>query len=158
MARVYDKFCALESKNIDPRTRRYLTPKRIVYTKGLVCGADILLSERSNQISLFGLERCILENKAGQPHAAILVDFGIEFSGSLRIMAWQVRGDKEESARLLIRFGESVSEAMTPVGEKNSTNDHANREIVMPINQLSANETNESGFRFAYVELTDRSF
>ena len=155
MARVYDKFYALESKNIDPRTRRYLTPKRIVYTKGLVSGADILLSERSNQISLFGLERCVLENKAGQPHAAILIDFGIEFSGSLRIMAWQVRGDKAESARLLVRFGESVSEAMTPVGEKNATNDHANREMILEINQLSANETNESGFRFAYVELLD---
>ena len=155
MARAHEKFASLECKSIDPRVRRYLTPKKIIYTDGLVSNPEVLLLDRSNQISLFGLEKCVLENKQGQPHAAVLVDFGIEFSGALRIMAWQVRGERAESAKLLIRFGESVSEAMTPIGEKNSTNDHANREMIISINQLSANETNESGFRFAYVELLD---
>lgn len=155
MKKVYERIPALDCKSVDPRTRRYISPKRIVYSEGSVSNPEVLLLDRSNQISLFGLEKCVLENKAGQPHAAVLVDFGVELAGSLRIMAWQVKGDIPESARLLIRFGESVSEAMTPLGEKNSTNDHANREIIMPINQLSANETNESGFRFAYVELLD---
>ena len=47
-------------------------------------------------------------------------------------------------------------EALTPVGEMNATNDHAVRDHVYDIGMLSTTETNESGFRFALIELEDR--
>ena len=37
--KVIDKFTALAGEHTDPRTRRYLAPKRIVWTQGNVTGA-----------------------------------------------------------------------------------------------------------------------
>ncbi len=156
MARLTDKFTALQSDVTDPRTRRYLTPKRVVLTKGSVSGAETLLIEKDNQVALSEPVVCTMRNEAEGENAAVLVDFGIEFSGSARIMIVGA-GVGGINAKILVRTGESVMEALTPLGVKNTTNDHATRDRVMSISHFSANETNESGFRFLYVELLDKN-
>ena len=154
MTKVFDKFEALNSNTTDPRVRRYLTPKRVVLTQGNVTNPEAVLLERTNQITLDAGVRCTLRNVEGQPNAAILVDFGIEFPGSCRLMIWNVIG-RNQRADILVRFGESVSEAMTPLFTKNAGNDHAIRDRVMNVGFLSSPETNESGYRFAYIELLE---
>ena len=156
MSTLTDKFIALRSDQTDPRTRRYLTPKRVVLTKGDVTSANTLLIEKDNQVALTEPVLCTLKNDADGENAAVLVDFGIEFSGSARIMIVSVGGGNPR-ANILVRTGESVMEALTPLGVKNTTNDHANRDRVMNVGFYSANETNESGFRFLYVELLDKN-
>jgi hypothetical protein len=95
-----------------------------------------------------------MENRKGEPHAAVLVDFGTEFSGSLRIFTHSCSdGGSNCGVDVRVRLGESVGEALTPVGEKGACNDHANRDFSMNIQFWSGNETSESGFRFAYIEL-----
>ena len=141
----------------DPRVRKYIVPTRVVRTTGCVNHPDALLQERPGQISL---ERpdfwpaCELKNEKGE-RASVLVDFGREIHGSARIYSWYVYPKAGNRVNLKVRFGESVSEAMTPWPEKGSTNDHANRDTVMNVGFLSANETNETGFRFLNVELLD---
>ena len=119
--KVIDKFTDLAGVNTDPRTRRYLVPKRVVLTQGNVTGAEHLLDEKSNQITLVvGKDNCTLKNEPGKPHAAILLDFGIEFAGSARFHTWMANGSGHNgAAKVAIRFGESVMEALTPLGEKN---------------------------------------
>ena len=146
MARLTDKYAVLRSEQIDPRTRRYLTPKRVVLTKGNVKNEQSLLIQKDNQVGLTEPVVCALSNGADGENAAVLVDFGIEFSGSVRVMVVGIGGGAR--ANILVRTGESVMEALTPLGEKNTTNDHANRDRVMNVGFYSANETNESGFRF----------
>ncbi len=159
MANITEKFPVLNSANVDPRTRRYLTPKRIVQTSGSVTNSEYLLVEKDNQITLDVGDTCVLENKKGEPNASVLVDFGMEFAGSARIMIGRVKGKKSvgdaERVDIRVRFGESVSEALNPIGVKNSTNDHAIRDSVYNVGFLSATETNESGYRFAYIELLE---
>ena len=145
--KVNEKFEALNGKETDPRTRRYLAPRRVVLTEGDVRDPETLLRERSNQITLVTGENCTLRNQPGKPHAKILLDFGIEFAGSVRLMIWGTQGPNNR-ADINVRFGESVMEALTPIREKNTTNDHAIRDRVMNVGMLSACETNESGFRF----------
>ncbi len=156
--KVNEKFQALNGRITDPRTRRYIAPKRVVLTEGNVSGAEALLQERSNQITLVPGERCSMVNKPGQPHAKIVLDYGIEFPGSIRLMIWSA-GSKNtgDDARcnIIVRTGESVMEAITPLKEKNTTNDHAIRDRVMNVGFYSANETNESGQRFVCIELID---
>ena len=156
MAKLHDKWDALKSETTDPRTRRYLVPKRIVTTKGSVKNADVLLAEKANQIGLGERSVCTLQNGADGENAAVLVDFGIEFSGSARIMVFTMAVEGN-TAHLLVRTGESVMEALTPLGVKNTTNDHATRDRVMTVSFFSSNETNESGYRFLYVELLDKN-
>lgn len=143
----------------DPRVRKYIVPVRIVRTTGHVTGAENLLQERPPQISLEKPEfwpPCVLTNKTGE-RASVLVDFGCEIHGSARIYSWYVRPASRSTNRvnLRLRFGESVTEAITPYPERGSTNDHANRDVHLNVGFLSANETNESGFRFLNVELED---
>ena len=143
----------------DPRVRKYIVPVRIVRTTGHVSGAENLLQERPPQISL---EKpgfwppCVLTNKNGE-RASVLVDFGCEIHGSARLYSWYVHPASRSTNRvnLRLRFGESVTEAITPYPERGSTNDHANRDVHLNVGFLSANETNESGFRFLNVELED---
>lgn len=152
--KVNEKFQALDGQVTDPRTRRYLAPKRVVLTEGNVSNPESLLAEKSNQITLVTGANCTLVNKPGQPHAKIVLDYGIEFAGSVRLMIWGVQGPHNR-ANINVRFGESVMEAITPIFEKNTTNDHAIRDRVMNVGMLSACETNESGFRFVCIELLE---
>ncbi len=168
MARIGEINPLLNSNKIDPRTRKYLSPKRVVYTQGDVTGAENLTLDRTNQIS-FEVERsCVLNNGADGQNAGVLVDFGVEFSGGLKLFVWSVNRNTNTSddshvnteegtlyASVRVRLGESVSEALSPLGHKNTTNDHATRDMIMSVSMLSANETNESGYRFAYIELLD---
>ena len=152
--KVNEKFEALNGRETDPRKRRYLAPRRVVLTEGDVTDAETLLTERSNQITLVTGAHCTLRNTPGKPHAKIVLDYGIEFAGSVRLMIWGVQGPHNR-ADICVRFGESVMEAITPLYEKNTTNDHAIRDRVMNVGMLSACETNESGFRFVCIELLE---
>ena len=156
--KVNEKFQALNGNMTDPRTRRYLAPKRVIYTEGNVNNPESLLQERSNQITLGVGECCTLINKPGEPKAKLVLDYGCEFPGSIRLMIWSA-GSKgcgdDARCNIIVRTGESVMEALTPIKVKNTTNDHAIRDRVMNVGFYSANETNESGQRFVCVELID---
>ncbi len=156
--KVNEKFQALNGNITDPRTRRYLAPKRVIYTEGNVNNPESLLQERSNQITLGVGECCTLINKPGEPKAKLVLDYGCEFPGSIRLMIWSA-GSKgcgdDARCNIIVRTGESVMEALTPIKVKNTTNDHAIRDRVMNVGFYSANETNESGQRFVCVELID---
>ena len=154
MAKVYDMISALKGTD-DVRTKKYITPKRIVYTQGNAQRCEHLLEDCPNQIIFHPTNDCWMENKPGETKAGVLIDFGVEFSGSLRVMVRGVRGQERNKVTLRVRLGESAMEALTPIGERNTTNDHANRDMLMNVSGMSANETNESGFRFAYIELQD---
>lgn len=155
MKKVYDIFPSLNGYDSDPRSRRYLTPVKVLWTQGAVSGQENLLVPRTSQITLGDPgQPCTLENKPGQPKAAILLDFGREFQGSARLLIWSVRGVGNRT-NIRIRFGESAMEAMAELGEKNAQNDHASRDIKLNVGFLSAHETNETGYRFVRIDLLD---
>lgn len=155
MAKVHEMIDALNNNVTDPRTRRYIEPKRVVYTQGKVMTPEVFLTPCPNQIIFHPKQDVWMENKPGQEKAGVLLDFGVEISGCIRLLVRGVRGTEKNKVTLRVRLGESVMEALTPIGEKNTTNDHANRDMIMSVSGMSANETNESGFRFAYIELQD---
>ena len=156
--KINQKIPALNGSVTDPRTRRYLAPKRVVYTEGNVSNPECLLQERSNQITLGWGENCTMKNTPGQPRAKLVLDYGCEFPGSIRLMVWGADSKGTEDGgrcNIIVRTGESVMEALTPLKVKNTTNDHAIRDRVMSVGMYSANETNESGQRFVCVEVAD---
>ena len=166
MAHIYDKYPILAGKDEDPRTRRYLVPSRIVWSSAEdgaeIIGAEHLLTQKREQITLTLSEdeSFTMVNRPSSPKASILLDFGRELHGSLRLAVQSSHSSDDTGAggtlrraSIRIRLGESVMEAMTPLGVKNATNDHANRDFIMNVGDYSAMETNESGFRFARIDL-----
>ena len=136
----------------DERSRISLLPTAVKLTCGRVYGASLLLHDAPTQAVLGYTGGCRLENVCGGEKAGLLLDYGRESHGTLRLTAASVESASGR-AKLRIRFGESVMEALTSLGQKNATNDHAVRDHVYDLGTLSTAETNESGFRFAYLEL-----
>ena len=166
MARIYDKYENLRGKDTDPRSRRYLTPTRIVWSSkedgAQLSGEEFLMEPKREQITLNRgqADRFVMANVPGKPKASILLDFGREINGTLRLMVWGSQSSEDAGtsenpgrANIRVRLGESVMEAMTDLGVKNTTNDHANRDFTWNLGSHSAMETNESGFRFARIDL-----
>lgn len=135
----------------DERSRRVLFPVRVVKTFGNVIGSGYLTDKKPPQVAIYGYhDQCVLDNRHADEHAAVLIDFGRELHGTVTVSVWNTN---LKYSNLIVRLGESVSEALTPVGVKNATNDHATRDMLFGSGPWSSNETNESGFRFVYVEL-----
>ena len=84
---------------------------------------------------------------------AILFDYGRELHGGLRITT-AIR-DSKATPRIRIRFGESVSEAMSDVASTTATNEHSLRDFEAALPWLGSFETGNTGFRFVRIDILD---
>ena len=144
----------------DPRVRTYVDPVRVVWQSSAasgfgerfeVKGADQLLGKRRGQVPEGGWGKpaagCRLVNRGETP--GILLDFGRELQGGVQLgVAGGAHG-----MRVRLRFGESVAEAMSEIGEKGATNDHAIRDDVIGVPSMGTRETGNTGFRFLRIDL-----
>lgn len=141
------------SKHISPLTREYVYPSRIVWQEGDIQKGENMLLDGDGQANLTNDQITILKNK-GNTTSSILLDFGKELNGSVEIVTgmW---GGSNTPRNVRIRFGESVSEAMSNIGDKGATNDHAMRDFNMKLPWLGKNQSGESGFRFVRIDFLD---
>ncbi len=130
-------------------------PVRIVSTCGYVEDAENLLSEKELQISTNESELTTLKNSVTGKRAAIVLDFGKELHGKLRLLTFTTSAVSAADVR--ITYGESVSEALSTVGKKGATNDHSTRDFNVKLPDFSDISLNESGFRFAKIELISKN-
>lgn len=145
---------------VDPRVRTYVMPKRIVWVsensqQSSVGNPNILLKAKYGQIpegAFLEGSGCRLENKGAS--ASVLVDFGRELHGGLQLGSGLTSG---EPIKVRVRFGESVAEAMSELGERGAENDHAIRDSVIDLPMLGTREIGNTGFRFARVDLISKS-
>lgn len=136
----------------DERVRRNILPVKVVKTWGNVAETQNLLSPKLPQITTAENEYTILENGDGGEQAAILLDFGFEINGTLRILNFHTEGEARY-ADVDVKFGESATEACSELLENNATNDHTPRDFTAVIPSFSDQEVGETGFRFAYIRL-----
>ncbi|CAG5072021.1 hypothetical protein DYBT9623_03960 [Dyadobacter sp. CECT 9623] len=151
---IFDK--TYESQK-DSRIRHYLTPKRIVWTSDKtstsVVDAQKLLVKGSGQADLVHQNFCKMISTA-DVKPGILFDFGKEIQGGIQLITDQPANQKP--IRIRIRFGESVSEAMSDIDTiRGATNDHAMRDFVVEVPWLGSMQVGNSGFRFARIDLID---
>ncbi|QMV41231.1 alpha-L-rhamnosidase-related protein [Cohnella cholangitidis] len=144
----------------DSRTRAYITPKRIVWQSSeesaTVEGAEVLLREHNGQATLTASEACLLRNEE-EASAGLLLDFGKECHGGIEITVWTAE-EMRKTSRIRVRFGESVMEAMSEIEGGSATNDHAVRDLIVPISSfMGTTEIGQTGFRFVRIDLLDRN-
>lgn len=142
----------LQAGRKDTTTRVELLPKNIIWKQGEVTNEEYLLEEKSLQISLEPRNPVVM--RSSEKKAAVLLDFGHEIHGSIRILVWNVAS--KSSVKLRVRFGESVMEAMSELGgDTNATNDHARRDMEVELGMMSMNPIGETGFRFVRIDLEE---
>lgn len=110
-----------------------------------ITGENHLYIKKPTSVS-FGHEQMTCFQKQG---SFVLLDFGKEMCGGVRLIV----PSGKETAQFHIRFGESVTESMAPLGTKNAGNDHSPRDFDAFIPPLSDLTFGQTGFRFVYIEL-----
>ncbi len=141
-------------------TRDYLTPTRIILTEGDVENElNLLQYSDSSHIyngttgqAMVNTRGCALLKSSPGCHASIVLDFGHELHGGIRITTGKTKGHE---AKVRITLGESVSEALSSITPDGATNDHAIRDFVTVLPWIGVSEIGNSGFRFVRIELLD---
>ncbi len=146
-------------KRIDTRRREYVTPVRVVAesssasygSRAKVVNARHLLMGVPFRDTL-GKGRpdgCTLVTDGGDK-AWMVLDFGRELHGGVRI---GVSYSTPRGMKIRLRFGESVGEVLSDLGESGASNDHAIRDTVVDVPTLASFEFGQTGFRFVNIEL-----
>lgn len=143
----------VRKNDVSPLVREYVYPTRVVWSTGQVSNVDHLLERGNGQATLHNRSITTIKNE-GEVKGSVLLDFGKELHGAVEIVTgmW---GGGNKPRNIRIRFGESVSEAMSNIGEKGATNDHAMRDFTLQLPWLGKNQTGESGFRFVRIDFLD---
>ncbi|MCT4646972.1 MAG: hypothetical protein N4A74_18425 [Carboxylicivirga sp.] len=136
--------------------RSYLSPKRIVWQSDdsdrVLKNTDLLLKPGIHQADLYGGGYSeFVGNDSLQ--ASVILDFGKEIQGGIQLVTAGFPGNTPIKVRL--RFGESVSETMSEVGQDGATNDHAIRDFELLLPWMGKMEAGSSGFRFVRIDLLD---
>ncbi|SOE23186.1 alpha-L-rhamnosidase [Spirosomataceae bacterium TFI 002] len=137
--------------------KTYLTPQKIIWlsdnTNTNIQNEETLLSKGNGQVAVNDENQFTListeDHKPG-----IILDFGKEIHGGVKI-SMGIRPSKEP-LKIRVRFGESVSETMSSVGDGNTaTNEHSLRDFIIEIPWLGTIEVGDTGFRFLRLDLVD---
>lgn len=153
----------------DILTRTYITPKQVFWTSSTtsVRDAQLLLKPNTGQSDIFASGMCQLVNK-GSDKASIILDFGKEIHGGLKIVISTVSPARTPVFR--VRFGESVSETCSELNTTTSlvetgsnevmdlknntaTNDHAMRDMELTCPYYGSIEIGSTGYRFVRLDL-----
>lgn len=132
----------------------YITPSRIVHRNEKVRNADYIINSSADLAALAQTKDITVL----MPGGSILIDFGKELCGGLKLVTELTRypdGKTAKECSIRISFGESANEAMADIGQKGACNDHAPRDIPASIGCFSMSEIGYTGFRFARIQNTD---
>lgn len=128
---------------------QYVFPKRIVSSQG-VDNAQSLLQQKTLQIGLNEPDIALMGDDS-----YIILDYGKEVSGGVRILTFSARNAK----KIRLRFGESVSETCAECnveGFKKATNDHSLRDFTVELQNYSDMTFGQTGFRFLRIDSLDK--
>ena len=117
----------------------FLLPVKVLVIEGNAENAESLLKSKTKQIGLGENDVATINGKT-----RLVLDFGKEIQGGVRILTHYI----ENGEPVNIRFGESLTESLTPLGVKNATNDHSLRDFSVSLPQLSDETFGQTGFRF----------
>lgn len=85
----------------------------------------------------------------------IVLDFGKEMCGGVRILT---SGIYNANTKIRIRFGESLGEVNSSIGEKNSCNAHGNRDFETVLCSSGDECYGNSGFRYVRIDILEDKF
>lgn len=133
----------------------YILPKKVLACEGNIENIAAILNGRPLQMGTFEAD-CMRIRGRGY----ILLDFGKEICGGVRILTFKAKG----GCKVRLRFGESVSETCSDArpstdtfvsiedGRCSATNDHAFRDFIADLTYLSDLRYGNTGFRFLRID------
>lgn len=131
--------------------KQFIKPVRIINAVG-VENSNVLLNNRIfkgkyPQVAI-SEDNCMKISKNG---AEIILDYGKELCGGIHVLVALVHND-ERTMKIRIRFGESLGEVNSSVGEKNASNHHSPRDFETILVGGATVKLGETGFRFVKID------
>jgi hypothetical protein len=132
--------------------RQILLPKKIIKAKNIENAKSLKIKKPLQSVLRSDSEwlTSLMKVNGG---ATLILDFGKEMHGGVRIIT--SRGSKLDLVR--IRFGESLAEACSELGERGACNDHAARDFSVRLVQLSDVTFGQTGFRFVRIDFPENA-
>lgn len=124
--------------------KEFIYPVRICKIEGIENSDSLLSKSDYLQIGLAETEYALLHCGA-----SIVLDFGKEYCGGVRILTYQAEG----KCRVRIRFGESIGEACAELGEKGASNDHSLRDFEADLERYSDMQFGQTAYRFIRLDM-----
>lgn len=125
--------------------KEYVYPDRLINGTGRIENIEALFHKRNYlQIGLNEPDCVVLSGGC-----SIILDYGKEYCGGVRILTY----DAQDDCCVRIRFGESVSECCSDIGENGSSNDHSLRDIQVRLVKYSDMDFGQTGFRFVRIDV-----
>lgn len=132
---------------------RFIMPTRIV-TYENVERAERILDDEPLQAIPISPTRASAGYATIKKGGWVLLDFGREIHGGIAVCARDI-SSFPKTAKCRVVFGESVMEALSEIGHKNATNDHAVRDTVIDVPIMGNVYFGNTGYRFFKIEAID---
>ena len=87
--------------------------------------------------------------------SSITLDFGKEMHGGVRLLTGWIY---QSTCKVRIRFGESLGEVNSSIGEKNATNNHSPRDFETLISAAADLTFGQTGFRFVRIDVLEDKY
>jgi len=135
--------------------KEYLLPTRIIASEKTENAETLLISKGLYATINYDVATWNQYLKMEGIGSYIILDFGKEMHGGIRVMTNWVR---EANCRVRIRFGESVGEVSSSIGEKNAVNAHGLRDFETTICAYADVLHGQTGFRFVRIDLLEEKY
>ncbi len=132
--------------------KQLLLPKKIIKIENAK-NEKALFSKKPLQVVLRSDENWVGQITEINGKGSIVLDFGKEMHGGIRIITGAFIDKNFTSVR--IRFGESLSEAYSDIGDKGATNDHSQRDFNAVLSAYGDVCFGQTGFRFVRIDILE---
>ena len=133
--------------------KQTLLPTKIVKLENLQ-NAKALKQKKPLQVVLRSDKDWRSQNASFSAKGYVILDFGKEMNGGIRIITGCKKGGVEKNAipNFRVRFGESLSETCAEFGEDGLTLDHGSRDITLLVPAYANITVGNTGFRFVRID------
>ena len=133
----------------------YLLPTRVVAGEKIDYEKNLFVSKGLYATINYNTEEWVNYFKIEGEGAYVILDFGKEMHGGVRMITnWIYQGD----CKVRIRFGESLGEVCSSIGEKNAKNAHSPRDFETLVCSYADVTVGQTGFRFVRIDLLEDKY
>ncbi len=133
--------------------KQIILPKRIIQNKNII-GVENLKTKKPNIVVLRRDQNWLDSIAVVKAPASITIDFGKEMNGGIRVLTC---GVDTFTTKVHIRFGESLSEVNSTIGEKNATNNHSIRDLNAELSMFANAYFGDTGFRYVRIDFLEET-